>query len=128
MPTLAPGTTVTVHNWPYTGWDGRTGIISEVLCTGMCLVRFEDSIAGIAPEYLEPAGTAKHLRIKLRAAGLSELTVASVWPDWWVPEAEDSPSARLELRFAIARQLRIDPQKLAAENDRVIFMDQLGVG
>lgn len=116
------GATVTVHGWPYTGWDGRTGVVSQILCTGMRLVRFDDHApctAGLAPEYLEPSGTAQYLRVKLQASGISASQIASAWPDWWADECEASASARLELRFEIARKLHINPQCLAMENDRI---------
>lgn len=39
------------------------------------------------------------------------------WPSWWSDEAESSPSARAELRFALARNLGLDAKVLLSDDE-----------
>jgi len=39
------------------------------------------------------------------------------WPTWWSEDAESSPSARAELRFALARKLGLDAQALLEDDE-----------
>jgi len=48
---------------------------------------------------------------------LSGEVVDLAWPDWWSEEAESSPSARAELRFALARRLGLDAKVLLEEDE-----------
>ena len=56
--------------------------------------------------------TADQLSRRLRSAGLSNTAIRAAWPTWWSKSAEASPSARLELRFTVARNLGLDPASL----------------
>jgi Zn-dependent peptidase ImmA (M78 family) len=55
---------------------------------------------------------AKKLRRDLRKLGLSESAISAAWPGWWSDDAENSVSARAELRFSLARKLGLDPRSL----------------
>lgn len=63
---------------------------------------------------------AKSLRDALKAAGLSRRAIKEAWPSWWSDEADASPSARTELRFALSKKLGLKPQALIGE--RVDFI------
>jgi len=58
---------------------------------------------------------AELFRKQLRAIGLSDPAIDAAWPEWWSDAADPSPSARLELRFSVARKLGIDPLSIADE-------------
>ena len=60
----------------------------------------------------DQADNAAALRSRLRAVGLSSQAIRAAWPAWWAPEAEASVSARVELRFELARRLGLDPRSL----------------
>jgi hypothetical protein len=66
------------------------------------------------------AGSAKELKRQLRRAGLNNGAIDAAWPDWWTDEADAEPSARAELRFALARRLGLSPKALLGE--RVEFV------
>ena len=51
------------------------------------------------------ANDGKSLIDSLRNAGFSAAAISAAWPSWWTEEAEESPSGRAELRFALARRL-----------------------
>jgi hypothetical protein len=55
---------------------------------------------------------ANQLRSRLRLLGLSNTAIEAAWPDWWSEDADSSPSARLELRFSLARKLGLDARSL----------------
>lgn len=55
---------------------------------------------------------ANQLRSRLKKLGLSDLAIRAAWPRWWSDEADTSASARVELRFSIARKLGLDPHSL----------------
>lgn len=56
--------------------------------------------------------TARNLRRRLAQAGLSSAAIRAAWPSWWSEEAEASVSAGADLRFALARNLGLDPRTL----------------
>src|SRR6266852_4760543 len=58
------------------------------------------------------AETSTQLARRLRRAGLSNSAIRAAWPTWWSAEADSSASARLELRFAVARNLGLEPASL----------------
>ena len=62
------------------------------------------------------------LKKRLRALGLSERVIAAAWPAWWSELAEESQSARAELRFGIARRLGLDPSSLLETTDEPRFL------
>lgn len=68
----------------------------------------------------------RELKRRLRAIGLSEGAINAAWPQWWSEEADESPSARLELQFSIARKLGIDARSLldAEGTPRFIWRDE----
>lgn len=67
----------------------------------------------------------KFLRKKLKNFGLSNLSIAAAWPDWWDKEAENSSSACTELQFSLARKLGLDPRSLLDEEEpRFIWNDE----
>ncbi len=58
------------------------------------------------------SGSERDLKRRLKAMGLSEGAISAAWPQWWSEDADASPSAKLELRFSLARKLGIDPRSL----------------
>lgn len=66
---------------------------------------------------------AKGLRKCLREAGLSTAAVDAAWPGWWNDDADSSPSARAELRFALARNLGLSAKALVGERVDFIWRD-----
>lgn len=69
---------------------------------------------------------ARQLRLQLKRSGLTDAIIDAAWPSWWTDEADVSSSARLELRFSLARKLGLDPQSLLDEGDepRFIWRDE----
>lgn len=69
---------------------------------------------------------AGRLRNRLKAIGLSDPAIQAAWPEWWSDAADPSPSARLELRFSIARKLGLDPHSLLDEEvaPRFVWRDE----
>lgn len=69
--------------------------------------------------------TAGNLRLRLKKLGLSDRAVDAAWPRWWSDEAEASASARVELRFSVARKLGIDPSSLVEDTQpRFVWKDE----
>ena len=64
----------------------------------------------------------ERFRKSLRKVGLTDLAIDAAWPAWWTKEAEDSPSARSDLRFSIARKLGLDPRSLLEDQDEPRFV------
>ena len=69
---------------------------------------------------------ARHLRLQLKRSGLTDAIIDAAWPSWWREDADVSSSARLELRFSLARKLGLDPRSLLDETDepRFIWRDE----
>lgn len=65
---------------------------------------------------------AKQLWHRLREVGLSDKAIRAAWPDWWSDDAEISQSAKLELRFSLARKLGLDPHSLLDDQDAPRFI------
>lgn len=59
---------------------------------------------------------AKRLRKQLKSVGLSDAAINAAWPEWWSDDAITSPSARLDLRFSLARKLGLDARSLVDED------------
>jgi hypothetical protein len=66
--------------------------------------------------------SAEGLRFRLRGLGLSDNVISAAWPRWWSNNAEDSVSARAELRFGLARRLGLDPSSLLEDRDEPRFL------
>jgi hypothetical protein len=65
------------------------------------------------------------LKRRLTALGLSDAAIEAAWPKWWTDDAQNSPSATLELYFSIARKLGIDPRSLyEGESPRFVWQEQ----
>jgi hypothetical protein len=66
------------------------------------------------------------LKQQLKHLGLSDAAIDAAWPDWWSDSADPSPSARLELRFSLARKLGLDARSLVDEEGvpRFIWRDE----
>ena len=66
------------------------------------------------------------LKQRLKAIGLSDPAIEAAWPEWWSDAAGPSPSARLELRFSVARKLGLDPRSLVDEDGipRFVWRDE----
>lgn len=62
------------------------------------------------------------LRDRLRRLGLSNAAIDAVWPEWWSEQAEESPSARAELSFGVARRLGLDPASLLGDGQEPRFL------
>lgn len=69
---------------------------------------------------------AERFRRRLKTIGLSDPAINAAWPDWWSDEADPSPSARLELRFSVARKLGLDARSVLDEDGvpRFIWKDE----
>jgi hypothetical protein len=65
---------------------------------------------------------ASELKRRLNTFGLSDAAIEAAWPRWWSEEAEDSTSARAELRFGVARRLGMDPASLLEERNEPRFL------
>jgi hypothetical protein len=65
---------------------------------------------------------ASRLKKRLKKAGLSDAAINAAWPQWWSEEAETSASARIELRFSIARKFGLDPRSLLEGEGRPRFV------
>lgn len=66
--------------------------------------------------------TSRELKDRLGALGMNPAVVDAVWPAWWSEEAENSPSARAELRFGVSRRLGIDPRSLLGADEEPRFL------
>lgn len=66
--------------------------------------------------------SASELKKRLNSFGLSDAAIDAVWPQWWSDAAEESASARTELRFGVARRLGIDPSSLVEESSQPRFL------
>lgn len=66
--------------------------------------------------------TARNLRRRLTQAGLASTAIRAAWPRWWSDEAERSVSARVDLRFALARNLGLDPRTLLDAQQSPVFL------
>jgi len=58
----------------------------------------------------------RNVKERLKRIGLSDAAIDAAWPDWWSERAEGSPSARLDLRFSLARKLGLDARSLVDED------------
>ncbi len=69
---------------------------------------------------------AGQLKRRLKALGLTDPAIEAAWPEWWSDAADPSPSARLELRFSVARKLGLDPRSLVDEDGipRFVWRDE----
>lgn len=70
------------------------------------------------------AGDRKALIKSLREAGFSRAAIKAAWPSWWTGEADESPSGRAELRFALARRLGLEPKPLLGERVEFVWNDE----
>ena len=64
------------------------------------------------------------LRQSLRSAGLSREAIDAAWPAWWDEGASSSPSARAELRFALARNLGLSAPSLLGSRVEFVWRDR----
>ena len=64
------------------------------------------------------------LRQGLRSAGLSREAIDAAWPAWWDEGASSSPSARAELRFALARNLGLSAPSLLGSRVEFVWRDR----
>lgn len=71
-----------------------------------------------------PRDRSNDLRLRLKALGLSDAAIAAAWPKWWTHDADDSPSARAELKFGVARRLGLDPGSLLHDEGQPHFIWQ----
>lgn len=67
---------------------------------------------------------AARLRERLKSLGLSDPAIDAAWPTWWSQDADASTSARVELRFSVARKLGLDPRSLLEDDARPQFIWQ----
>jgi hypothetical protein len=67
-------------------------------------------------------GSASDFRQRLHTLGLSDSVIEAVWPRWWSEGADESASARAELRFGVARRLGMDPSSLLDDRDEPRFL------
>lgn len=68
----------------------------------------------------------ERFRKRLKSVGLSDLAINAAWPDWWSDDADPVSSARLELRFSVARKLGLDARSVLDEEGvpRFIWRDE----
>ncbi len=69
-------------------------------------------------------GDSQQLRTRLRSLGLSNAVLQAAWPRWWSDAANESRSARVELAFAVARRLGLDPRSLLDDSHEPQFVWQ----
>ena len=71
-------------------------------------------------------GESAKIRQRLKRVGLSDAAINAAWPEWWSDDAEPSISARLDLRFSIARKLGLDARSLVDEEGmpRFVWRDE----
>lgn len=69
---------------------------------------------------------ARRVRQRLKQVGLSDAAIEAAWPEWWSDNADASDSARLDLRFSLARKLGLDARSLVDEEGvpRFIWRDE----
>lgn len=72
----------------------------------------------------ERALSSRQLKADLRKAGLSNSAIQAAWPSWWSREAEGSPSAQAELRFALARKLGLSAPALIGDRVDFVWKDE----
>jgi len=65
---------------------------------------------------------ASQLRSRLKKLGLSDPAIKAAWPRWWSDEADTSVSARIDLRFSVARKLGLDPRSLLDDEQQPRFV------
>ncbi len=65
---------------------------------------------------------ASQLRSRLKKLGLSDPAIKAAWPRWWSDEADSSVSARVDLRFSVARKLGLDPRSLLDDEQQPRFV------
>src|SRR5437763_15405090 len=65
---------------------------------------------------------AKAFWSRLHTTGLSDSAIRAAWPVWWSEDADNSSSARAELRFSVARKLGLDPRSLLDDADSPRFV------
>jgi hypothetical protein len=65
---------------------------------------------------------ASQFRLRLKRLGLSDLAINAAWPRWWSDEADTSVSARVDLRFSVARKLGLDPRSLLDDEQQPRFI------
>jgi Zn-dependent peptidase ImmA (M78 family) len=70
------------------------------------------------------APSSRHLKRDLRQAGLSNSVIQAAWPSWWSQDAEGSPSAQAELRFALARKLGLSAPALMGDRVDFVWKDE----
>lgn len=66
--------------------------------------------------------SAARLRERLKSVGLSDPAIEAAWPVWWSQDAEASTSAKVELRFSVARKLGLDPHSLLEDDAQPRFV------
>jgi len=67
---------------------------------------------------------AARLRERLKTLGLSDPAIDAAWPTWWSQDADASTSAKVELRFSVARKLGLDPHSLLEDDAQPQFIWQ----
>jgi len=67
----------------------------------------------------------KQLRRTLKSAGLSDRVIDAAWPSWWSEKLGDSPSAKAELRFSLARRLGLSPKALVGDRVEFVWRDHV---
>ncbi len=60
----------------------------------------------------------------LENLGFDRAFIQSQFPEWWVNDAVDSPSAVLQLKLALAKTFNIDPVSLISDHTSPQFLDQ----
>lgn len=65
---------------------------------------------------------AARLRERLKSTGLSDPAIEAAWPVWWSEDADASASAKVELRFSVARKLGLDPRSLLEDDTQPRFI------
>jgi len=68
------------------------------------------------------ATTPDNIVRKLLDVGLSQELVDASMPDWWLPQDQESPSARALASLLLARRLSIDPETLLDDGVPVGFL------
>ncbi len=72
----------------------------------------------------EEKASSRRLKAELRKAGLSNEAIQAAWPSWWSQNAEGSPSAQAELRFALARKLGLSAPGLLSNEVSFVWNEE----
>lgn len=66
-------------------------------------------------------GSTHQLRKELQRVGFKKEAINAAWPTWWEEQMSSSPSARIELRFILSRNLGLSARSLIGERAEFVW-------